>query len=103
MESDSLQQGCELMSWTKHDYDDIPGTYVFDGRHAHGAYALNKLLFSFNSAAGREQFESDPSAYCDSYGVTGEHKRLVLAKDYLGMLRAVVELGDHATHRHRGY
>lgn len=19
------------MTWTKHDYDDIPGTYVFDG------------------------------------------------------------------------
>jgi protocatechuate 4,5-dioxygenase alpha chain len=76
------------MSWTKHDYDDIPGTYVFDGRHAHGAYPLNKLLFSFNSEDNREQFERDPAAYCDRYGVTGRYKQLILSKDFLGMLRA---------------
>ena len=76
------------MTWTRHDYDDIPGTYVFDGRRAHGAYPLNKLLFSFNDATNRAQFERDPSAYCDAYGVSGQHKDLVLAKDFLGMLRA---------------
>jgi protocatechuate 4,5-dioxygenase, alpha chain len=76
------------MTWTRHDYDDIPGTYVFDGKHAHGAYALNKLLFSFNSEANRAEFERDPAAYCDRYGVTGKYKELVLKKDFLGMLRA---------------
>jgi protocatechuate 4,5-dioxygenase alpha chain len=76
------------MSWTQHDYDDIPGTYVFDGKHAHGAYALNKLLFSFNSEANRAEFERNPGAYCDKHGVTGKYKDLVLKKDFLGMLRA---------------
>jgi len=76
------------MTWTKHDYDDIPGTYVFDGRHAHGAYSLNKLLFSLNEAVNRENFERDPAAYCDEYGVGGKYKALVLEKDFLGMLRA---------------
>ena len=76
------------MTWTRHDYDDIPGTYVFDGKHAHGAYALNKLLFSFNSEPNRTEFERDPAAYCDKYGVTGQYKELVLRKDFLGMLRA---------------
>jgi len=76
------------MTWTKHDYDDIPGTYVFDGKHAHGAYFLNKLLFSLNEAINRESFEHDPSAYCDEYGVGGKYKELVLNKDFLGMLRA---------------
>jgi protocatechuate 4,5-dioxygenase, alpha chain len=76
------------MTWTRHDYDDIPGTYVFDGKHAHQAYPLNKLLFSFNSEANREQFERDPAAYCDEYGVAGKFKELVLKKDFLGMLRA---------------
>jgi protocatechuate 4,5-dioxygenase, alpha chain len=76
------------MNWTKHDYDDIPGTYVFDGKHAHGAYPLNKLLFSLNEAMNREQFERAPGAYCDQYGVDGEYKQLVLKKDFLGMLRA---------------
>jgi protocatechuate 4,5-dioxygenase, alpha chain len=76
------------MNWTKHDYDDIPETYVFDGKHAHGAYPLNKLLFSLNEAMNREQFERDPGAYCDQYDVDGEYKQLVLKKDFLGMLRA---------------
>ena len=76
------------MTWTRHDYDDIPGTYVFDGKHAHGAYALNKLLFSFNSELNRTDFDRDPAAYCDKFGVTGKYKELVLKKDFLGMLRA---------------
>jgi len=76
------------MTWTKHDYEDIPGTYVFDGKHAHGAYPLNKLLFSFNGEESRAAFERDPGAYCDKYGVTGKYKELILAKDFLGMLRA---------------
>ena len=76
------------MSWTRHDYDDIPGTYVFDGQHAHGAYPLNKLLFSFNQEANRSAFDRDPGAYCDRYGVIGKYQELVLRKDFLGMLRA---------------
>jgi protocatechuate 4,5-dioxygenase, alpha chain len=76
------------MTWTPHDYDDIPGTYVFDGKHAHGAYALNKLLFSFNGEDNRAEFDRDPAAYCDKFGVGGRYKELVLSKDFLGMLRA---------------
>ena len=76
------------MAWTTHDYEDIPGTYVFDGKHAHGAYALNKLLFSFCTQENRDDFERDPAGYCDRLGVTGAAKDLVLRKDFLGMLRA---------------
>lgn len=76
------------MSWAKHDYEDIPGTYVFDGQHAHGAYPLNTLLFSLNQAANRDSFAKDPAAYCDRHGVAGRYKELVLEKDVLGMLRA---------------
>ena len=76
------------MAWTKHDYEDIPGTYVFDGKHAHGAYTLNKLLFSFCDESNRAEFDQDPAAYCDKYGVDGKYKEFVLKKDFLGMLRA---------------
>jgi Aromatic-ring-opening dioxygenase LigAB, LigA subunit len=64
------------MAWTKHDYENIPGTYVFDGKHAHGAYPLNKLLFSFCEEANRAEFDADPAAYCDKYGVTGKYKEV---------------------------
>jgi len=77
-----------MSSWTKHDYDDIPGTYVFDGKHAHDSYALNKLLFSFCEQANRDEFDADPAAYCDKYGVKGKFKEFVLKQDFLGMLKA---------------
>lgn len=76
------------MAWKRHDYEDIPGTYVFDGRHAHGAYALNKLLFSFCEQENRDAFDHDPAAYCDRFGLDAAAKDLVLRQDFLGMLRA---------------
>lgn len=75
------------MSWQPKDYDDILGTYVFDGRAANPAYALNKLLFSFNEEANRLEFDQDPAAYCDKMGVKDKYKDAVVNQDFLGMLR----------------
>ncbi|NIB38760.1 protocatechuate 3,4-dioxygenase [Pseudomaricurvus alkylphenolicus] len=76
------------MVWQAHDYDDIPGTYVFDGQRAHSSYALNKLFYSFNTEACRKEFDADPAAYCDKFGLSPEHKQLVVEQDFLGILRA---------------
>jgi protocatechuate 4,5-dioxygenase alpha chain len=75
------------MVWKKHAYEDIPGTYVFDGRTAHASYAINKMLYTFNDEKCRDEFQADPAAYCDKFGVTGKLKETVLKKDFLGMLR----------------
>ena len=75
------------MSWDKHDYENIPGTYVFDGKTSHAAYPLNKLLFSFNHEENRQEFKRDPGAYADKYGLTAQQKKALLADDFLGMLR----------------
>ena len=76
------------MAWNKHDYDKIPGTYVFDGKRAHSAYNLNKLLYSFNEDANRKEFDTDPAAYSDKFGVIGDQKTMILTNDFLGMLSA---------------
>jgi protocatechuate 4,5-dioxygenase alpha chain len=75
------------MTWKKHDYDAIPGTYVFDGETSHAAYPLNKLLFSFNSDENRQAFAADPAAYADRFGLSAEQKQALLNDDFLGMLR----------------
>jgi len=75
------------MSWQRHDYEQIPGTYVFDGKTSHAAYPLNKLLFSFNREECRQAFAVDPAAYADRYGLTPEQKTALLHDDFLGMLR----------------
>jgi len=75
------------MSWKEHDYDAIPGTYVFDGKTSHSAYGLNKLLFSFNHDENRQAFAADPQGYAEKFGLTGEQKKALLANDFLGLLR----------------
>lgn len=75
------------MVWNKHDYDDIPGTYVFDGKRSHSAYALNKLLFSFIDEKNRQAFNQDPGAYADKYGLPAHHREMLVNFDFLGMLR----------------
>jgi protocatechuate 4,5-dioxygenase, alpha chain len=75
------------MTWRMHDYDRIPGTYVFDGKTAHSAYGLNKLLFSFNREANREEYLRDKSAYADKYDLTAEQKQALLKDEFLNLLR----------------
>lgn len=75
------------MPWRKHDYDDIPGTYVFNGENACTAYGLNKLLFSFNHEENRKAFADDPAAYADKYDLTEEQREALLAGDFLQILR----------------
>ena len=37
----------------------VPGTTIFDGEQARKGYALNKMCYSFNSAANSEEFVRD--------------------------------------------
>ena len=75
------------MTWKTHDYDSIPGTYVFDGRTSHASYPLNKLLFSFNHEENRKAFADDPAVYAASYGLSEEQRAALLSDDFLGMIR----------------
>ncbi len=75
------------MKWQKHDYDDIPGTYVFDGEVAHSAFGLNKLLFSFNHDENRQEFTRDPEAYADKFGLPEKHKQALVNEQYLELIR----------------
>ena len=75
------------MAWKKHDYDSIPGTYVFDGKVSHSAYRLNKLLFSFNKEENRQEFAADPAAYADKFGLSPTQKQALVTDDFLSLIR----------------
>jgi protocatechuate 4,5-dioxygenase alpha chain len=68
------------------DYDDIPGTYVFDGRRSRRGYPLNSFLMSLNDAASREAFRADEGAYLDRFGLDPEQREAVLERQWLRML-----------------
>lgn len=75
------------MNWKKHDYDDIPGTYVFDGQKAHSSYGINKMLFSFNHDYNREAFANNAEEYAAQFGLTEAQKKALFAGDFLELLR----------------
>lgn len=68
-------------------YDDIPGTYVMDGRHSRAGYRLNMFCMTLNSVDNRNEFAKDESAYIDRFDLTPQQKQAVLARDYLHMLK----------------
>src|ERR1700743_3267859 len=67
---------------------DIPGTTIFDGDQAQKGYALNRMCFSFNSAANRSAFLTDEDAYCAKFGLTAEQRKAVKKRDVLAMIAA---------------
>lgn len=65
----------------------IPGNTFFDGKMSKLGYPLNKMCYSFNSAAAREAFKQDEEAYCDLFGLTSEQKQAVKNRDLLAMIQ----------------
>jgi protocatechuate 4,5-dioxygenase alpha chain len=68
------------------DYDDIPGTFVFDGRRSRRGAPLNRFLMSLNEAANRDAFKADESGYLDRFGLDDEQRAAVLDRQWLRLL-----------------
>jgi protocatechuate 4,5-dioxygenase alpha chain len=66
----------------------IEGTTLFDGDQAQKGYALNRMCFSFNSAANRAAFRDDEDAYCAKYGLTAEQREAVKSRNVLRLIAA---------------
>lgn len=75
------------MAWQHHEYENIPGTYVFDGKRSHSGYQLNKMAFSFNCAKNRQEFAADMDVYCRKYQLSDEQRAAVLKGDFLKLLQ----------------
>jgi protocatechuate 4,5-dioxygenase alpha chain len=69
------------------DYDNIPGTYVYNAERGRIGYALNMFCMSLNKAENRQSFKENEPAYLDKFTLTPEQRRTVLARDWLGMLK----------------
>ena len=67
---------------------DIPGTTIFDGRMAMKGYALNKMCYSFNREACRDEFAADEEAYMAKFGLNDTQKQAVRDRNILNMIEA---------------
>ena len=66
----------------------IPGTTIFDGAQARKGYALNRMCFSFNSAANRAAFLDDEDGYCARFGLDAGQREAVRSRDVLRLIAA---------------
>ena len=71
----------------ENDYNDIPGTYVFDGAHNRQGYHLNMFCKSLDNSDNRDLFKQDASVYLDKFPMTVEQRAAIESRDWLGMLR----------------
>ena len=75
------------MVWKAHDYDTIPGTYVFDGRRSAMGYPLNKMCMSFNNDENRAAFLRDEETYCAKFGLSDDQREAIRTRNVLRLLQ----------------
>ena len=59
------------------EYDDIPGTFVFDADRSREGYWLNQFCISLRLEKNRQQLRDDPEAYMARFAMTEEQKQAV--------------------------
>jgi len=79
------------MARTQQEYDDIPGTYVFDAERAKEGYHLNMFCMSLMKDQNRKAFKADEAKYLDRFPLTQEQRDAILNRQYNRML----ELGGN--------
>ena len=72
-------------------FDDIPGTIIFDAQRSRQGYNLNMFCMSLMSAENRATFKADEKGYLAPWKLTPEQERAVLERDWNAML----ELGGN--------
>ena len=79
------------MARQAHDYDDIPGTFVFDAERSREGYGVNMFCMSLMKDENRKAFKADEPRYLDRFPLTQEQRDAILNRDYNRML----ELGGN--------
>lgn len=73
------------------DYEDIPGTFVFDADRGREGYHLNQFCISLRLQVNRDKFNAGEEAYLDAYPMSPEQREAVLKREWNRLL----ELGGN--------
>jgi protocatechuate 4,5-dioxygenase alpha chain len=79
------------MAREQHDYDDIPGTFVFDQERSREGFGINMFCMSLMKDENRRAFKANEAEYLKKFNLTPEQTDAVLERDYNRML----ELGGN--------
>jgi protocatechuate 4,5-dioxygenase, alpha chain len=79
------------MASEPHDYDDIPGTFVFDAEKSRQGYGINMFCMSLMKEENRKAFKGNEAQYLKKFPLTPAQTQAILGRDYNKML----ELGGN--------
>ena len=79
------------MAREQHDYDDIPGTFVFDAERSRQGYGINMFCMSLMKAENRNAFKANEAEYLKKFRLSPEQADAILKRQYNRML----ELGGN--------
>jgi protocatechuate 4,5-dioxygenase alpha chain len=79
------------MARKEQEYDDIPGTYVFDAERSRQGYGINMFCMSLMKDANRKAFKANEPEYLKTFKLTPAQTEAILKRDYNRML----ELGGN--------
>jgi protocatechuate 4,5-dioxygenase alpha chain len=74
------------MAREQRDYDDIPGTFVFDAERSREGYPINSFCMSLMKDANRKAFKADEAGYIKQFHMSPEQEQAILKRDYNRML-----------------
>jgi protocatechuate 4,5-dioxygenase alpha subunit len=74
------------MSKKPEDYEDIPGTWVFDAERARRGYHLNAFFYSLMKAENRAEFLADERKYLQKFPMTEEQREACLNRAWNKLL-----------------
>lgn len=73
------------------EYDDIPGTFVFDAERSRQGYHINMFCMSLMKAENRTAFKADEAKYLDQYPLTPDQRDAILKRQW----NRILELGGN--------
>jgi len=73
------------------EYEDIPGTFVFDHDRSRRGYGINMFCMSLMKEENRKAFKANEAEYLKKFPLTPEQTDAILKRDYNRML----ELGGN--------
>jgi protocatechuate 4,5-dioxygenase alpha chain len=73
------------------DYDDIPGTFVFDAERSRQGYGINMFCMSLMKEENRRAFKENEAGYLKKFQLSDAQRDAILKRDYNRML----ELGGN--------
>ena len=66
-------------------FEDIPGTTMFDGEMARRGYHFNMFFMSLMQAENRAAFKADEAGYLQRFPLSDQQKQAVLKRDWNAM------------------